>query len=432
MHRTKASILCLFGAVFLLANNATAQDNSPYSRYGLGDLNNNQNIVNRGMGGVSQAYSDPTSVNFINPASYSNLLLTSLDIAVEGGARNINDGGGSFSSGFGTLSYLQLGIPIKKKWGMNLGLRPVSRVSYNIQEPVTGNFFDTVRLPLINRYEGSGGLYQLYAGTGVGIGNFSIGVNIGYLFGNLENNTTIIYPGQTIFASRRMNRISYNSFFYKAGVQYKAKLSKDLDLQLGASGSLNQNMSARRAQLHESVIYDASSNNFTNQDTVLYTKGAKGTVVYPTEFGGGFMLRKADKWQVGADFNTTSWQDNFKVFGTPDPETQNSYKMSVGGQFVPNLNALSGYWNRVAYRLGAYYGKDYIYLKEKDMPLFGATIGAGLPVRRLPYSNQYSMLNLALEIAHRGNSETALKETVYRFSIGFTLSDRWFIKRKYD
>jgi hypothetical protein len=258
MHWTKVSILCLFGFSFLLANKAIAQDNSPYSRYGLGDLNNNQNTVNRGMGGVSQAYSDPQSVNFVNPASYSSLLLTTFDIGLEAGSRSIADKGAKFSSGFGTLSYLQLGIPvIKNKWGLNIGLRPVTRVSYNVQTPSTGTFFDTLKLPLASRYEGSGGLYQIYAGTGVRFGNFSVGVNLGYLFGNVETNTRIIYPTNDIFGSRHAVRTTYSSFFYKLGLQYRAKVATDMDLTIGASGSLKQDMHARQENLSETVLYDA-------------------------------------------------------------------------------------------------------------------------------------------------------------------------------
>lgn len=430
MHWTKVSILCFLVGFFLVANNATAQDNSPYSRYGLGDLNNNQNTVNRGMGGVSQAYADPQSVNFINPASYSSLLLTTFDVGIEGGARSISDKNTSFNSGFGTLSYLQIGIPIRKKWGLNLGLRPVTRVSYNIQESRDQIFYDTLKMPVASRYQGSGGLYQLYAGTGVGIGNFSIGVNVGYLFGNIENNTRVIYPVSDINSSRHMSRISYSSFFYKVGVQYKAKLNKDMDLTIGATGSLKQNMTASQETLSESLIYNAGSDDFTNLDTVKYEKGAKGTVVYPQELGAGFMLRKLDKWMIGMDFNTTQW-NNFTKYGSPD-SLQNAWKVSLGGQFVPNAMALSGYWNRVAYRLGVYYGLDYLRLNGQDMNSMGFTIGAGLPVRRMPYSNQYSMINLAFDVAHRGNSNTALKENIYRVSLGFTLSDRWFIKKKYD
>ncbi|WP_143309718.1 hypothetical protein [Chitinophaga vietnamensis] len=431
MHWTKVSILCFLGALFLVANNATAQDNSPYSRYGLGDLNNNQNIVNRGMGGVSQAYGDPQSVNYINPASYSNLVLTTLDIGVEGGSRSIRDKQASFNSGFGTLSYLQLGIPLKKKWGMNIGLRPVTRVSYNIQQPVQHTFFDTTKLPVSDIFEGSGGLYQVYLGTGVGIGNFSIGVNAGYLFGSIENNSRVIYPDNTIFASRHMSRISYSSFFYKVGVQYKAKLNKEMDLSFGATGSLKQSMGARQESLTETLLFNGSTNDYTNQDTVKYAKGENGKVIYPAEFGGGILLRKLDKWSLGVDFNTTQWGNDFQTYGRKD-SVQNSWKLAIGGQFVPNINALSGYWNRVAYRLGAYYGLDYVKLYGQNMPALGFTLGAGLPVRRMPYSNQYSMINVAFEVAHRGNTNTVLQENVYRVSLGFTLSDRWFIKRKYD
>ena len=46
-----------------------AQDNSPYSRYGIGDLVPSTNIANRSMGGISAGYTDYLSVNFNNPAS---------------------------------------------------------------------------------------------------------------------------------------------------------------------------------------------------------------------------------------------------------------------------------------------------------------------------------------------------------------------------
>src|SRR6266498_4974936 len=63
------------GAVFsLITLIVLAQDNSPYSRYGLGDLAPRTNIVTRGMGSFSAGYADPLSINFNNPASYSSFL----------------------------------------------------------------------------------------------------------------------------------------------------------------------------------------------------------------------------------------------------------------------------------------------------------------------------------------------------------------------
>ncbi len=431
MHRTTAGIFRLLAFLLLMANGVVAQDNSPYSRYGLGDQYTNQNVINRGMGGVSQAYNDPQSVNFVNPASYSNLVLTTFDIAVEGGARVIANADERFRSGIGSLSYIQLGIPIRRKLGMVLGLRPVTRVSYNVLQNGEQTFFDTLKVPVAYQYEGNGGLYEVYTGAGIGFGNFSVGFNFGYLFGNIENSTKAIYPPvEFIFPSRHSTRVSYGNIFYNVGLQYRIKFSEETDLTLGATGSLKQNLSASRQLMRETLAFDASSNDYITQDTVSFEKGARGKITYPQQYGGGIMLRKLDKFSVGLDFTTEQW-DQYRNYGEKD-SVRNSWRVNLGGQFVPNARAMSGYWNKVTYRAGVYYGTDYLKLNGQDMTIYGFSIGAGLPIRRQAYSNQYTVLNLAFEIGHRGNNETILKENWYRAVLGFTLNDRWFIKRKYD
>ena len=41
---------------------------SPYSRYGIGDINPEGFSHQRGMGGIGAAVSSPNNINFINPA----------------------------------------------------------------------------------------------------------------------------------------------------------------------------------------------------------------------------------------------------------------------------------------------------------------------------------------------------------------------------
>src|SRR5258708_2900208 len=50
----------------------SAQDNSPYSRYGIGDLVPSTHIIGRGMGSLSAGIVDYSglSINFNNPATY--------------------------------------------------------------------------------------------------------------------------------------------------------------------------------------------------------------------------------------------------------------------------------------------------------------------------------------------------------------------------
>ena len=86
MHSAKLTIakfLSVLFVVFGLYTAASAQENSPYSRYGLGDLTPNQNIFTRGMAGISAASIDNRSINFTNPASLSTIGLTIFDIGAE-------------------------------------------------------------------------------------------------------------------------------------------------------------------------------------------------------------------------------------------------------------------------------------------------------------------------------------------------------------
>jgi hypothetical protein len=73
------SRLCLifrFAFVLLLTAlsfPALSQDNSPYTRYGLGDIVPSTNITGRGMGGISAGNVDlyGLTVNYNNPATFS-------------------------------------------------------------------------------------------------------------------------------------------------------------------------------------------------------------------------------------------------------------------------------------------------------------------------------------------------------------------------
>src|SRR3712207_9572740 len=70
-------------------------------------------------------------------------------------------------------SYVSLGMPLSKKHNLGLafGLKPVSKVSYSIEER------KRLRADSIQYlYEGDGGLYQAFAGIGKRWGGFRIGI----------------------------------------------------------------------------------------------------------------------------------------------------------------------------------------------------------------------------------------------------------------
>src|SRR6187200_2987000 len=106
------ALIITFGGSLVQAQ----KENSPYSRYGIGDLVPSQNILTRGMGGTSSAYFDFQSINFVNPASYSRLKVTTFDFGVEIDSKTLRtiDPPSKFNGISPNISYLQLGFPLSQ------------------------------------------------------------------------------------------------------------------------------------------------------------------------------------------------------------------------------------------------------------------------------------------------------------------------------
>jgi hypothetical protein len=387
------------------------------------------------MGGVSAAYSDFHTVNFLNPASYSKLKYTTLDFGLDLNNRTLRalDPPRKSSSSSPNISYLQLGIPLslKKDWGMNIGLRPITRINYKIERNERLQGIDSLN----TLFEGNGGTYEVYAGTGFGIKNFSVGVNVGYLFGskNFSTRKSFIPDSSDVFyyQSNHETQTNYNGLLLNGGIQYSIKLesSKPMGavLKLGVHGSLKKELDANRDITRGTFQYNSVTGAIDSIDVALDQKDLPGKVEYPSSFGAGFLFEKPGRWMFGGDFSIANW-DDYRFFGETD-QVQNSWKINVGGQIIPKAG--KNYLSYVAYRAGFFYGKDYIKV-DNDLPVWGVTAGASFPMRKAAYTNQFSMINLGLEFGQRGNKENLVRENFFRLSVGLSLSDIWFVKRKYE
>ena len=77
---------------------------------------------------------------------------------------------------------------------MTLGLKPVTRINYEIISQQRFPGIDSVGY----QYAGNGGSYQAYLGMAYGIKHFSIGFNAGYMFGNKEYTTKLLFINDTV------------------------------------------------------------------------------------------------------------------------------------------------------------------------------------------------------------------------------------------
>jgi hypothetical protein len=447
MHSAKLTMtkfLPLLFAAIGFQTVALAQENSPYSRYGLGDLSPNHNIFTRGMGGISAAVTDYQSVNFVNPASLSNIPNTIFDIGSEIDIRTLKsiNPAKKFKAANTIFSYLQLGFPLttekmRKKginWGMNFGLKPITKVNYKI-----GSFGREVD-SIYTLQEGTGGVNQVFVGTGMKIKNLSFGINAGYMFGNKDYSRRREFINDTVTYAKAnlQDRATFGGIVLTGGLQYDIVLNKDKKkevpkiLRLGAYGNLQQNLKAKRDVIRETFAFDASAGIF-RIDSVYEEKDVKGTIKFPATFGAGFTYQD-EHWLYGADFEFSNWA-SYRYYGQTDA-VQNNWVARAGVQYYPAKanTPVKKYFNFVRYRAGLFYGPDYI-KTNTNRPEYGLTVGAGMPLTSLRYINytgEFVMLNTALEIGGRGDKKNNVRENMVRFSIGVSMNARWFAKRKYN
>ncbi|MBX3257286.1 MAG: hypothetical protein KF862_24385 [Chitinophagaceae bacterium] len=410
----------------------SAQENSPYSRYGLGDVVPSQNVVTRAMGGASAAFYDAVTVNFVNPASYARLKYTTFDVGIDYTGRTLKatDPVRSLNSGYLIPSYIQVGLPLMraKNWGMNFGIRPLTRINYSLQQ--------IGRLPGIDSvattYNGDGGSYQAYVGTGIGSKNFTVGINAGYTFGskNYVSERILLNDSVLYEKGKWADSTHFGGIFLHAGAQYATRVSKSVTLKLGAFAQFKNNLNATRNIIRETFVNSATAGEVI-KDSVYASTGNKGKIVSPGTYGFGIGLEKDLAWAINAEYSLTQWSD-YRYYDEKD-QVKDIWLLRLGGSFIPNYKS-TGYWGQVQYRAGFYIGSDYVTVNN-NLPMYAFTFGAGFPVRKYGYSvysGQYTTINTAFEIGARGNKSNSLRESFYRISIGLSLSDIWFRKMQYN
>ncbi len=452
-------------AVFILAiftyTLASAQENSPYSRFGLGNVVPAQNMVNRSMGGISAGSIDSSgfypyssqSINLANPASLSGLRSTIFDIGGDITLRTLksNTSPSKYTSTNTNIAYFQIGFPITPKrmaakgnaWAVSFGLRPITKVNYKIYQDKRLVGIDS----LTTVYEGSGGLNAANISSGIKINNLSLGFNAGYAFGNRSTGTKLVLINDTVnYQSSNSEATSrFTGGFLDLGAQYSIKVAKkhfdknksinaNNVLRLGVAVSLQQQLKAKRDYIDQTFIY-ANDGSLSSIDTISYARDEKGTVKLPANYTAGFTYT-TDHWVLGADINLTGWSQ-YSYFNAKDP-LQNSTMVHVGGQYFPatTKTLTNKYWSFVKYRAGAYFGNDYVKLNNVNRPVYGITLGAGMPLtsfQSLRYSGDFVMLNAGVDIGQHGNKQNvSIRENITRFNIGVAMSANWFQRRKYN
>jgi hypothetical protein len=416
---------------------STATTSSPYSRYGLGDITPSALPQNIAMGGIGVATNNISGFNLLNPlnpASYSNLRLTVIDVGLSSQINTLSKTGFSnqTNSTF-KLSHIAFGIPVSKKSALSFGLTPYSELGYNYKQTLpnfgTGSAADTNAVNYV--YSGNGGITKLYLGYGFGIGkHLTLGANVSYLFGNLQQTQATEIP--SLFATLNSKVEQSNSirgFNYDYGAQYTVDFSARKHLVFGYSGAANTKLTSQNSYIVSSYFSDASGNPDIPADSLVNRQDPKSKIQLPMINRFGISYQYDGKFLVGADYSMGNWS-KLTIAGV-NSGLQNSKTLNIGGQYTPNIGSLSSYFASVDYRLGAIIDQTYIVANNTSIKRYAATFGLGLPLR--PATSSYYKINLAAEVGKRGTVANGLvKENYINLHLSFTLNDKWFQKYKFD
>lgn len=412
--------------IFLLifTNIALSQSgtNSPYSYIGLGEVNFRGNQINRFMGGL-EVYNDSIHANLSNPSSYAKLLLTTYSIGLNYSNNQLSDTNDSKSLISSGLDYIGIAIPTKK-FGFGFGIIPFTSVGYKLSQ-----IDDSSSSDILNRYEGDGGINKVFFSLGLYLlKNLSFGVTINYDFGKLKYQTSKflddVYLGTVL-----INESSISGLDIKLATNYEIPVNSKIDLHMMVSyvpqGSLNSN---NKRLLITSPLSDSSNISEIIEIDLAETGLDFTEIQLPSSSIVGFGLGRKSKWFAGAQYimtNSSNFKNSFNTL--PNVSYKDGSQFSIGGFYIPDYSSITSYWKRVVLRMGFRHEVTGIFKNNFGINETGINFGAGLP---LP---GYSNVNIGFEYGSRGTKNSnILNEKFWTVRIGFSLNDRWFIKRKYN
>ena len=409
--------------LFSLISFAQQATSSPYSFYGIGDVKFKGTAENRAMGGLT-IFSDSIHLNFQNPASYTNLKLTTFSLGGTYLTTKLTTNSQSEKARRTAMDYLAVGLPFGK-FGVGFGLMPYSSVGYNIESRTLATTAP-VAPEEIRRYNGSGGLNKVFAGVGYSFSpKLSVGLDFSYNFGKIETYSLRFVDGLQ-YGSREKNLSDISGATFTAGATYKTKINN----KLSGFGSLTFSPETKLRSTNErniaTIQYSSSGAEILVDPLDVAVDNT--TIKMPSKVALGFGIGQNKKWMLGTEvtFQQSSGMGN-RFNDITNVKFENAIKYNIGGYYIPNYTSFSKYFEKITYRAGLRYENTGLIINNKSINDLGVTAGFGLPIIGV-----FSNINIGVEYGKRGTTSANLVQENYtNITIGLSLNDKWFQKKRF-
>ena len=159
----------------------------------------------------------------------------------------------------------------------------------------------------------------------------------------------------------------------------------------------------------------------------MYDNASRGNLHIPQSVGGGISYSYKEKITVAADVTWNNW-NRYKFMQHSD-SLKDAISASLGFQYVPDPLSPK-FFKRLAVRVGAHYSTGEFFLRDKPISEFGVSLGIGIPLNTFI---THSSINLLFEYGKMGTLANELvRQNYFRFTLNFTLQEKWYQRMKIE
>ena len=395
---------------------STAQNDtsSPYSLFALGIENKTATGGLTGLGNTGIAQTNPLLINTFNPASlgYLNRKSFLYEFGINGSYSTIKNSSESANVTNANLSHIALAFPIRKNWGIGLGLAPFTKVGYDISftKEVTGS---TSGETFTTYTSGLGGLNKLYLSSGVKLGNvISVGLDLSFLFGSIDQLSQLY--SDALITTREEN--NYTALNLGGGFQYTFPNNKTT---IGGTFSFPTLFKGNQVK-NAFTTYDSGNIDYIQTDEEFEIDD----VEFPISFGIGVTSEVYKDFTASLDFRKRLWDYTEQSIDDEQYTNQNIY--AFGLEFDPSVNNLK-YWNKLKYRFGFNYNTGFLIVSNRQIDSYFISLGAGIPINKTGNNN----LNISYSYGSEGTIDNRLiQENFHKLTLNLNFVGNWFKERK--
>ena len=413
---------------WVMAAMAQSGSNSPYTRYGFGQLSDQSFGNSKAMGGIAYGLREGLQINAANPASYS--AVDSLTFLFDAGMSlqnaNFQEKGVKTNAKNSTFDYIAMQFRLGKRMGLTAGFLPFSTVGYNMsktEELANSEDQYGTTTSTLKSYTGDGSVQQVFVGLGYKVfNNLSIGANLSYLYGNAIHVSSLTFSNANAHKSVRAEEFKVNDYKLDLGLQYTQPLGQKHKVNLGLVYSYGHDINGKGYSYKETYLLESKYPLTQTVDTI------SGGFSLPHSFGAGFTYVYNNRLTVGLDYTLQKWAD-VKFFNKKGQFTDRS-KIAFGAEYRPNPIGRS-YFSRIRYRAGAYCSDPYTKVDGKEGAReYGVSFGFGLPLEMYQGRSILSISGQYVKVSPKVKG--MLEENYLKINVGLTFNDRWFMKWKVE